>query len=265
MAEERLGAKMEHVLITQGRVIGALILRETRTTFGASQLGYLWAILNPAIGIAVLTAIFTTIGHPPPFGSSLALFFATGFLTFELYKKLSGSLMLSFDANKPLMLFPLVQATDVLIARALLIVATYILVMVLFYTGLIILDLASLPAHPDQVFQAIVATSLLGIGMGTTNAVIYSVFKTWKQIEEIYSRPLFFMSAIFYIPDNFPTEIVSVLSWNPVLHLVEWMREGYYPNYNSSVLSKPYVLSVAFVLLLIGFAGERLYRKKRIG
>ena len=101
--------------------------------------------------------------------------------------------------------------------------------------------------------------------MGTTNAVIYSVFKTWKQIEEIFSRPLFFMSGIFYIPERFPPEIVAVLSWNPVLHLVEWMREGYYPNYNSSVLSKPFVLSVAVALLLIGFAGERLYRKKRSG
>ena len=256
---------MDHVLITQGRVIGALILRETRTTFGAAQLGYLWAILNPALGIAVLTAIFTAIGRPTPFGSSLALFFATGILTYELYKKLSGSLMLSLEANRALMLYPLVHGTDVLIARALLVVATYVLVMLLFYSGLIIMGLAGLPANTEQMLKAIIATTLLGVGMGTTNAVIYSVFKTWKQIEEIFSRPLFFMSGIFYIPERFPPEIVAVLSWNPVLRLVEWMREGYYPNYNSSVLSKPFVLSVAVALLLIGFAGERLYRKKRSG
>lgn len=253
---------MEHILKTQGRVIGALVLRETRTTFGASQLGYLWAILNPALGVAILIAIFSAVGRAPPFGTSLALFFATGFLTFELYKKLSNGLMVSFESNRALMVYPLVHRTDVLIARALLIIATYILVMALFYTGLIILDLAGLPANPDTLFLAVFTTASLGVGIGTVNAVVYTAFRTWKQTEAIVTRPLFFLSGIFYVPERFPTEIVSLLSWNPVLHLVEWTREGYYPNYNSSVLSKPYVLSFASALLLIGLASERLYRKK---
>ena len=256
---------MENALITQSRVIGALILRETRTTFGESQLGYLWAIINPALGIAVLVAIFAAVGRVAPYGPSLALFFATGFLIFELYKKLSGSLLLALDSNKALMVYPLVQGTDVLIARALLIIATYILVMIVFFGGLIVLRLAQLPAHLENVSAAIFATALLGIGVGTTNAVIYSLFRTWKQIEQIITRPLFFMSGIFYVPHSFPSEIVSVLSWNPVIHVVEWMREGYYPSYNSVILDKPYVLFVALVLIVIGFGGERLYRKKRVG
>jgi len=33
-------------LVVQGEVIHALILRETRTRFGAYQLGYLWALLT---------------------------------------------------------------------------------------------------------------------------------------------------------------------------------------------------------------------------
>ncbi|WP_305989275.1 ABC transporter permease [Roseibium sp. MMSF_3544] len=254
---------MDSVLITQGRVIGALVLRETRTTFGASQLGYLWAILNPAVGVALLTAIFTAVGRVAPFGTSLALFFATGLLTFELYKKLSTSLMVAFEANQALMTYPLVQALDVIIARAILILATYILVMFLFFGGLIALQLAHLPANFEEVAAAIFVTSLLGTGVGTTYAVICSVFGTWKQIEGILSRPLFFMSGIFYVPHKFPPEIVNVLSWNPVLHLVEWMREGYYPNYNSVVLDKPYVLAFTLISLLVGFGSERLYRKSR--
>ncbi len=49
---------MDGVLTTQARVIGALVLRETRSAFGDTQLGYLWAIVNPALSTLVLVAIF---------------------------------------------------------------------------------------------------------------------------------------------------------------------------------------------------------------
>ena len=37
----------KEALITQARVVGALILRETRVRYGRSQLGYLWAFTSP--------------------------------------------------------------------------------------------------------------------------------------------------------------------------------------------------------------------------
>ncbi|MEB0161216.1 hypothetical protein, partial [Pseudomonas sp. AH2 (2023)] len=58
-------------------------------------------------------------------------------------------------------------------------------------------------------------------------------------------------------------EAVAVLKWNPVLHLVEWFREGFYKNYNSVVLDRSYHLGIALGLILAGMCGERLYRKKR--
>ncbi|MDX5594358.1 ABC transporter permease [Pseudovibrio sp. SPO723] len=255
---------MENVLLIQTRVVGALVLRETRTTFGNSQLGYFWAIANPALGIAVLVGLFSMIGRVPPYGDSLALFFATGLLTFELYKKLSSSLMGVFDSTKGLLAYPLVAETDVVLARALLIFATYIFIMFLFYGTLILFDLASYPRNADQVLLAVLATSLLGVGAGLVNAVLMRLWSTWKQIEGILSRPLFFISGIFFIPSAFPPSMVNLISWNPVLHCVEWVREGYYPNYNSVVLNKPYLLSIALTLLLVGLGAERLYRKKRI-
>lgn len=255
---------MSNALLVQSRVIGALVLRETRTTFGASQLGYLWAVLNPTLGIAVLVFIFTTIGRHPPFGQSLALFFATGFLTFEWYKKLSGSLMVVFEGNKGLMAYPMVQALDAVIARYMLISATYTLVVFLFFGALVLVGLADLPTHPSKLLLAFMVTSVLGLGVGLVNAVIYSLFQTWKHIEGILSRPLFFMSGIFYIPRDFPKEITDILAWNPILHCVEWVREGYYPNYTSFVLDEFYLTCWTMGAILVGLAGERLYRKKRI-
>lgn len=255
---------MAKLLALQARVIGALVLRETRATFGTSQLGYLWAILTPAAGVAVLVAVFSAAGRQPPFGSSLALFFATGLLTLEFFRKLSTTLMTTFSANKALLTYPLIKETDTLFARFLLISATYALIMAVFYAGLVGLGLAAPPRHADQLLYAYAATALLGFGFGTLNAVILSCWDSWRNIEAILTRPLFIISAVFFIPSRLPPDAVSVLKWNPVLHVIEWFRQGYYPNYDSQVLDRFYVMGFSLTLILLGLAGERLYRKKRV-
>ncbi|SDR44845.1 ABC transporter permease [Pseudovibrio sp. Tun.PSC04-5.I4] len=255
---------MDGVLITQARVLGALVLRETRTAFGNTQLGYLWAIANPALSTLVLVLIFSTIGRAPAFGTSFALFFATGILPFQTYSKLSKSLMTAVSSSRGLLGYPLVTETDILISKYILISLTYFMIMIFFFSLLIVAGNATHPVRIEQSAVAFLTLTLLGLGAGTTNAVFFRLWPTWKNLESIISRPLFFLSGIFYVPSDFPSEIVKILSWNPVLHGVEWFREGYYGNYDSIVLSKSYLFACVLFLLLIGFFGERLYRKKSI-
>jgi capsular polysaccharide transport system permease protein len=255
---------MGGLITLQARVIGAMVLRETRATFGTSHLGYLWAIVTPSASVAVLVLVFSAVGREPPFGSSLALFFATGILTLEFFNKLSNTLMGTFTANKALLSYPPIKMTDALFARLILISATYLLIMVIFYSGLILLNLAEWPSYPETLVQAFAATALLGFGFGTLNAVIISLWDSWLQIEKILTRPLFFISGIFYIPSNLPPEAIYYLKWNPVLHLIEWIRMGYYPNYDSTIFDETYLLGTVMILLLFGLVGERLFRKQRV-
>ena len=257
--------RVRDALAVQFRVIAALVLRETRAAYGTSQLGYLWEIITPAAGTAILVAIFTAIGRHPPFGSSFALFFATGLLTLFLFRKFASSLMGVYDANKALMTYPPIKGTDVLYARSLLIAATQLVITVLFYSGLGAWNLAGFPAYPEKLIEAFAVTALLGFGFGATNAVLVSYFESWRQVVTILMRPLMFISAIFYVPSYMPPEVVDWLRWNPVLHCVEWMRNGYYANYDSQVLDQSYVLTVAVLLTLTGLLGERLTRQQRGG
>lgn len=254
-----------YALKTELRVITALVLRETRATFGTSQLGYFWAVLTPIGSTFVLVAIFTLIGRVAPFGSSMALFFASGVLMIQYFNKLGSSLMTSLEANRALLTYPPIKETDVLIARFLLIFCTYILIMFIFFTGLYIIADTELPAYPDQIIEALAALSLLGFGFGTTNAVLLTLWDSWRHIESILTKPLFFISGIFYVPSLLPQNAINILQWNPVLQAIEWFRSGYYGNYNSTILDKPYLLFVGLCLTFLGLAGERLTRKKRQG
>jgi capsular polysaccharide transport system permease protein len=251
------------LLSLQARVIVSLVLRETRATFGTSPFGYVWAIITPSVSVGLLVFIFSIVGRQPPFGSSLALFFATGILTLQFFNELSNKLMTVFDANRALLTYPIIKDVDTLLARALLIGATYTLIMAVFYVTLTALGLAELPSRPEHVILAFLATWLLGLGFGALNAVITSLWDTWLQIEKILTRPLFFISGIFYVPSQLPPQAREVLQWNPVLHLVEWFRHGFYPNYNSMLLDVWYPIGVGAAMLLAGLAGERLFRRER--
>jgi capsular polysaccharide transport system permease protein len=245
------------------RVIFALILRETRTTFGNSSLGYIWALFTPAMGVTLLVALFTFANRQPPFGQSLALFFSTGYLVYDYWSKLTNSLSNVLDANKALLLYPVVTPTAAILSRFILITITYILVMFIFFAGLIILGLADFPAHPIRLSHAFFATSLVGLGLGVFNCSIIIVWESWRHIYKIITRPLFFISGIFFIPSLLTERAIDFLKWNPVLHLIEWFRNSYYQNYDSRVLDKVYIISLGFILIALGFLLERYYRSRR--
>lgn len=255
---------MFRLIWLQLRVIAALTLRETRMTFGTSHIGYFWAIIQPLVSISFLVFLFYLIGRQSPYGTSLALFFSTAILTLECYNKLSVSLMRAFTSNKSLLTYPMIKETDTLFARLSLVACTFIVINVLFYSGLIIFDLATLPAHPEQIVMAFGVTCALGFGIGTVNAILYQRNQAWQHVEKIFARPLFFLSGVFYIPSVLPPEAIAVLRWNPILHLVEWTREGYYDNYRSEVLNIGYPMMVAATLILGGLFWERISRKQRV-
>lgn len=255
---------MRQMFIVQFRVVTALVLRETKTTFGKSKIGYLWAFLVPTFGVIIIVAIFSSFNRQPPLGSSLALFFALGLFTLELYRKLTTSLMLAFEANRPLLTYPLIKKLDTLLARGILIASTYTVIFLIFFLSLTALDLADPPFHLETLLSGFSTIILFGFSMGALNAVILSLWNSWKRIEPILTKPLFFISGIFYLPSQLPPEVINILKWNPVLHLVEWMRSGYYANYDSSILSKTYPLSLSLFFLVVAFGGERLWRRRMV-
>jgi capsular polysaccharide transport system permease protein len=61
-----------------------------------------------------------------------------------------------------------------------------------------------------------------------------------------------------------PPEAIAVLKWNPLLHVVEWTREGFYSNYRSDVLNIAYPLGLGAALVIIAMFAERITRKQRV-
>ena len=83
------------------RVVMALILREMSTTYGRSPGGYVWAIIEPVAGIAILSLVFVYLFRTPPLGTNFPLFMATGFLPLGLYAGLTSKVGMSIPFSRP--------------------------------------------------------------------------------------------------------------------------------------------------------------------
>jgi capsular polysaccharide transport system permease protein len=248
-------------LRSQVRVINALMLREARTRYGRQKVGYLWALIEPIVQILVFSYLFYLIGRVNPFGGSMAVFLATGLMTFFGFRNVMNRVKGGFGSNEALLSFPIVKVVDCYFARALLELGTWIAVTVLILGGLIFLGLGSAPRSVPIMAMALLCLFALALGAGMTLAVISEFLPALSNLMKMPNRILYMTSGGFFLPDSLPPVARNILTWNPVLHGITLFRVGYYPLYDSHMLSIPYLVGWSVGALFVGLTAERLTRK----
>jgi capsular polysaccharide transport system permease protein len=245
-------------LRSQRRVVHALIIRETRTRFADTRLGYGWALIEPMLHIALLSATFAVLMHGrPPIGSDFFVFYFTGLIPYHVFVHASTGMSHALINNAPLLQLPPVSSFDVIAARGLLEVMTDLVVAIVLLAGFLAIGLR---AMPDDLWEPSIAA--FGCGMGFVNAVVTVFWRSWEKAYGQLTRLLYFVSGIFYVPGMMPDWAREILVWNPLLHAIDWFRAGFFDVYRPHWLDRSYVAVVAIVSLLVGLALHRLLRRK---
>jgi ABC-type polysaccharide/polyol phosphate export permease/predicted Zn-dependent protease len=247
----------------QARVIAALLLREMRTRFGESRLGYLWVLVEIMIHLGFLAVVFQFFMHgQPPMGRSFFFFYFTGLTPYILFIHTSEHAGTSIIQNQHMLQLPMVTHVDVVLSRALLELFTQAVVTILFCAGFIAAGVDAIPRDMGQALLALATVWLLGLGFGMINAVVNSFFHFWHHVFSIITRFLYFCSGIFYVPGIMPVGIRDILAWNPLLHCVDWLRTCFFPEYHPQWLARAYPALFGSCLLLAGLALEAVSRRK---
>lgn len=242
---------MEHV-ITHMRVVAALLVREMEARFGSKPGGYVWALLDPAAHVVLLTVIFQTLARSPPLGVSFPLFFGTGYIAFQFYQAMATYVNGAVKANKSLLSYPNVAPIDTIAARYLLQLGTTAMVAVVVL-GVIVgwmrvpVELSWLP-----ILEAVLVGSMLGLGVGLVNNVMFLKYPLYEKVYSIVTRPLYLISGIFFLPDGIPLPYRDIVLLNPLVHVVMSFRTGFYGGYRAIGLDMSYAYNFAFLTLFIG-------------
>ena len=234
------------------RTIIALILREMSTRYGRTPGGYIWGIIEPLAAIIILSIGFSLVMRSPSLGTSFLLFYATGYLPFDLYKILSNMISKSISFSRALLQYPAVTWVDAVLARFLLNSLTGILITALLLAGILaaIDNRAVLDLPP--VVTAMALAMGLGLGIGVLNCALVGLFPIWEMAWSIITRPLFIASGIFFLYDTMPQLAKDILWYNPLIHIVGLMRTGFYPTYAPDYINVVYVLCVSLISLTMG-------------
>lgn len=246
---------------THIRVVGALLVREMATRFGSKPGGYVWALLDPAAHILLMTIIFRAIARAPALGTSFALFFATGYIAFQFYQAMSSYLNSAIRANKALLNYPNVAPIDTVVARFILQVCTTSLVAFIVLGTIVVTMRVQASIHWPAILEAVAMACVFGLGVAMVNCVLFVKYPLYEQVFNIVNRPLFLISGVFFLPDSIPAPYRDLIFINPLVHIIMGFRRGFYPEYRAIGLDMNYLYGIVFLTLFAGILVFTFSRK----
>lgn len=242
-------------------VMTAVMLRDMRTRFFNHGLGFLIVSLWPLAHMLILIGIYRMLGRTAPFGDSMPVFFITGLIPSLTFMYVSRFMSLSLILNRPMLAFPVVKVLDIMAARAFLEIIAAFLMLFFVFTILLLSGDDPFPHDPFQAFYAYLALLLLAIGIGSLAGVITMFFSFFATIYGLTMILVYILSGTLFVAAALPEALVYPLSFNPVLHAVEWMRIAYYEGYSDRILDKEYLIGFGMTSLSLGLLMERMLRR----
>jgi len=247
---------------TQVRVVHALILREVHTLYGHTSLGYIWALIEGAFGIAVIWGVRTIMRSRAPHGMSELTYLAVGFCVWNIVSQTVIKCMAAVDGNRALLTFPQITPLDVMVSRTVVVWVTSVL------NTCIILGIGTMFGHQlviadvNMLIFSLVLAGLMGLSLGMLCASLAVYIQALHNIVPMALRILFFTSGIFFSATILAKKVGDFLLLNPIMQLIEMARSSMHPGYMVTYIDVEYATCFVAVLFPLGLLLERYTRKK---
>jgi capsular polysaccharide transport system permease protein len=209
----------------QGRIIGALMMREILTRYGRHNIGFMWLFIEPMMFTTGVLILWTALGlhhvRLPMIAFSLS-----GYASVLVWRNAIGHCGNAVEPNRALLHHRNVRVVDLFAARIVLELAGASMSFMILACGLTVTGLMSVP---DDVFKMIVAWLLLcwfSMGMalviGSVSVLSESAARVWHVLSYLF-LPL---SGAFYMVDWLPKYAQDLVIWIPTVSCTELLREG---------------------------------------
>lgn len=250
-------------VLGQVEVLHALVLRETRTRFGRHHLGYLWALFEPLMWIGTFWGMFYILGRHAPDGMELVAFLTTGMAPFLLFRQTYSRTAGAIAGNRGLLFYPQIQPLDLVWARAVLEFAAMFVVFAILILGTHIAQ--GTPIIVDDLLTFVLglaSAGMLGLGLGLVLAGLTVFVPAVEKILGALTRPLMWVSGLFFTANSLPAGARDLLLLNPLLHSAEFTRTGWFPEYTERHASAGYLIFWIVALMFFGMTLERVARRR---
>lgn len=241
----------------QRRVIWALVLREILTRYGRHNIGFLWLFVEPMIFTLAVTALWTAT--KTLHGSTLPIvaFAITGYSSVLLWRNMPGRTIRALEPNLGLLYHRNVRPVDIYLSRLILEAAgatmSFIVLVVFFY----FIGWLSLPENVLQVIGGWLMLAWFGFGLALFLGALSERYETVDKLWHPAAYILFPLSGAAFLVDALPPPAREYILYLPMVHGVEYLREGYFGSQMRAHYDMAYLAVTNTVLTLLGLAQTR--------
>lgn len=240
-----------------------LTLRELRTKYRRSVLGWTWSLLNPLATVVIYGFVFGRLfGSTAPAGDpsgldNFALFLLCGLLPWNFFVLVQNTAMGSILGNAGLVrkvafpreVLPLAQVGHGMVQ--------FSIEMSLLAVVLLIFGSPILPWLPVTIALMVLLAAFAG-GLGMALAAIGVYFRDLPYLWGIVLQVWFFATPIVYAPSLLEEKIPSawmyrLISMNPMAVFSAAFRRTLYDGTAPGALSVLALAAISFVTLLLGW------------
>lgn len=241
-------------IFTNRRLIIELTKRDFKNKYIKNYFGLAWAILDPLFFMLVLYFVFHyRFNTKDLLGVPFVTYLLSGYIAFDFFSSTLSSVpnciksysFLIKKINFHSAIIPLVKIASNLFMH---LIITIIVLTIIWCTGI----------HPTIYWVQIIyyqfSMTLLLVGIGWVTSSIYLFFPDIKNIINIISRLLFFLTPIFWSLEGLPEKYIRIMKLNPLTYVVEGYRSSLL--YNIYIWNDiPYTIYFwiwVFVFLVLG-------------
>jgi ABC-2 type transport system permease protein/capsular polysaccharide transport system permease protein len=242
----------------QRRVIWALLLREMLTRYGRHNLGFLWLFVEPMIFTLAVTALWTATKSVHGSQLPIVAFAITGYSSVLLWRNMPSRIIGSLAPNLSLLYHRNVRPMDIYASRLLLEAAGATMSLVFLVLVFSFLGLLTKPENVLQVVAGWLMLAWFGVSLAVFFGALSEQFEIVDKLWHPFSYILFPLSGAAFLVDALPQAGRNFVLYLPMVHGVEYLREGYFGSQITAHYDLSYMALCNTVLTVAGLAQLRV-------
>lgn len=246
---------------TQFNVIVALAIRDLQSLMKSYNYGFAWALLEPIMFIGIMRVMRSAFKGLTPPDMPPTTFLIVGIIPFYLYMSAVGSVSKAIGGQDNMLQIPRITPIDLAISSALSDFCIYVTIYALFLIPVSIYDQVFPPENGLKVVLVVITMWVMGVALGLVVGTAARVFPPVKQFVSYYNLINRMAGGMLFVITMIPSAYWPYLTWNPLLHCSEMIRDGWFVTYTSPVADPMYVFLCILGLLLLGLSLERYQRR----
>jgi ABC-type polysaccharide/polyol phosphate export permease len=212
----------------QRRVVHALLMREILTRFGRHNIGFLWLFVEPMVFTLGVTALWTATQSLHGSDLPISAFALTGYSSVLLWRNMPSRCIQAITPNLALMYHRNVKVIDVFLARLLLEGAGATISFVILSIVFISIGWISPPEDVLKVAWGWLMLAWFGVSLALLLGALSEDFELVEKLWHPSAYLLFPLSGAAFLVDALPQDAQWYVLLLPMVHGVEYVREGYF-------------------------------------